>query len=115
MDQAIDILPFLDEVQTVARNGLYYASCPYDKERYQKLLDATSEVYGTLVEIPPPAVQEELRRELGYITPKVGAEGAIFDREGRILLVQRSDDRNIVSRVVGSTPMNLQKRQRYAG
>jgi len=93
MGQTIDILPFLDEVQTVARNGLYYASSPYDRERYQKLLDAAAEVYGTLVEIPPPAIQAELSKELGYITPKVGADGAIFDSEGRILLVQRSDDK----------------------
>lgn len=89
----LDILPFLDEVQTIARNGLHYASSPYDRERYQRLLDVACNVYGSLLDMPPAKVQEVLRKEVGYITPKVGADGAIFDDDGRILLVQRSDDK----------------------
>ena len=43
-------------------------------------------------DLPTPEVRRRLRAELGYITPKVGAEAAIFDRDGAMLLVRRSDD-----------------------
>ena len=37
-----DILPLLDELQTIARNGLTYATNPYDEERYRRLLELVS-------------------------------------------------------------------------
>ena len=43
--------------------------------------------------MPVHEVRARLQGELGSITPKVGADAAIFDGEGRILLVERSDDR----------------------
>ena len=88
----MDILPLLDELQTIASNGLNYATNPYDRERYERLMELASVYYGQALELPPPEVRERLRKELGYITPKVGAEAAILDSEGRILLVRRSDD-----------------------
>jgi ADP-ribose pyrophosphatase YjhB (NUDIX family) len=87
-----NILSLLDELQTIARNGLNYATDPFDRERYQRLLDLVSTYYGQVLDMPPPEVRQRLRAELGYITPKVGAEAAIFDPEGRVLLVRRSDD-----------------------
>jgi ADP-ribose pyrophosphatase YjhB (NUDIX family) len=44
--------------------------------------------------MPVPEVRARLQGELGSITPKVGADAAIFDHDGRILLVERSDDRH---------------------
>src|SRR5687767_10021748 len=49
--------------------------------------------YGKALDMPASEVRARLQGELGSITPKVGADAAIFDEEGRILLVQRSDDR----------------------
>ena len=37
-------------------------------------------------------MRARLARELGYQSAKVGADAAIFDDDGRILLVHRSDD-----------------------
>jgi ADP-ribose pyrophosphatase YjhB (NUDIX family) len=88
----MDILSLLDELQTIARNGLNYATNPFDRERYQRLLNIASAYYGQVLEVPPSEVRQRFCAELGYITPKVGAEAAIFDSEGRILLVRRSDD-----------------------
>jgi ADP-ribose pyrophosphatase YjhB (NUDIX family) len=89
----VDILPLLDELQTIARNGLNFTTNPYDRERFQRLLILATEYYGQALDLPPAEVRRRFVAELGYITPKVGAESAIFDREGRILLVQRLDDR----------------------
>ncbi len=88
----MDILSLLEQLQTLARNGLTYANNPYDKERYEKLLELTSIYYGQVLEIPSTEVRKRFAAELGYITPKVGAEAAIFDETGRILLVLRADD-----------------------
>ena len=88
----MDILPLLDELQAIARNGLNFTTNPYDRERYEQLLRLATKYYGLTLDLPPAEIRERLVRELGYITPKVGAEAAIFDTEGRILLVRRSDD-----------------------
>jgi ADP-ribose pyrophosphatase YjhB (NUDIX family) len=88
----MDILPLLDEIQTIARNGLNFTTGAYDRERYERLLELAGLYYGQALDLPPPEVRRRLGMELGYITPKVGADAAIFDGDGRMLLVRRSDD-----------------------
>lgn len=88
----MDILPLLDELQGIARTGLNFASNPYERERCERILGLVTEYYGQVLDLPPADVRQRLVGELGYITPKVGAEAAVFDRQGRILLVRRSDD-----------------------
>ncbi len=56
------------------------------------MLELTAHEYASITHIDDGAVLERLRRELGYITTKVGAEAAIVDDDGRMLLVHRVDD-----------------------
>lgn len=88
----MDIFPLLDELQTIARNGLNFTTNPYDRERFERLLALATQYYGQVLDLPPVEIRQRFLAELGYITPKVGADAAILDREGRILLVRRSDD-----------------------
>ena len=88
----MDIMPLLDELQTIARNGLFYATDPYDRERYERLMQLVTGYYGEAVDLPPVEVRRRFAAELGYITPKVGADAAIFDGDGHILLTLRADD-----------------------
>lgn len=88
----MDILPLLDEIQTIARNGLAYAENPFDRERYERLMALASQYYGQALDLPAEEVRQRLSAELGYVTPKVGADGAIFNDEGHILLVRRADN-----------------------
>jgi 8-oxo-dGTP pyrophosphatase MutT (NUDIX family) len=88
----IDFLHVLDEIQATARTGLLYAEDPYDRERYERLLALAVDGYSEALALPPEEVRARLARHLGYVTAKVGAEAAIFDSEGRLLLIQRSDD-----------------------
>ena len=88
-----DILPLLDELQALAREGLHYAQSPYDIERYEKVMKLVTTYYGQALDTPPADVRKKLSAELGSITPKVGADAAIFDNEGRILLHHRADDK----------------------
>jgi len=88
----VDILPLLDELRTIALNGLHYTTDSYDRERYERLLTLVSTYYGQALDLPPAEARRRLAAEFGHITPKVGAEAAIFDDEGRILLSLRADD-----------------------
>lgn len=87
----MDIFSLLDELQTIARNGLYYSPAGYDRERYQRLMDLTTRAYSELLELSEPAIRARFAAELGYITPKIGADAAIFNDKGEILLMQRAD------------------------
>jgi ADP-ribose pyrophosphatase YjhB (NUDIX family) len=88
----LSVLPLLEELQALARTGLNYSESAYDRERYERILGLVARYYGVALELPPEEVRRRLSRELGYITPKVGAEAAVFDPDGRILLVRRADD-----------------------
>ncbi len=88
---APDIYALLDEVQTLARNGLHYATNSYDRERYERLLALATRSYAELLDLPEDAIRARFARELGQITPKVGADAAIFNPEGEILLMDRVD------------------------
>lgn len=88
----IDVLTLLDELQAIARTGLAYTENPYDRERYERLLDLATRGLASALDLPEDSVRERLARDLGYVTAKVGADAAIFDDEDRILLVHRSDD-----------------------
>ena len=87
----MDIFSLLDEIQTIARNGLNYTSSVYDRERYERLMGLTTQTYGDLLEVPDETIRTRFLREIGYITPKVGSYAAIFNESGEILLMERSD------------------------
>jgi len=87
-----NLLALLDELHAIAQLGLNFAENPYDRERYQRLLDISVEQYAVLTGLPPMVINDRFRQELGYITPKVGCAGAIFNDEGHLLLIKRSDN-----------------------
>jgi ADP-ribose pyrophosphatase YjhB (NUDIX family) len=88
-----DVLALLDEMQAIARTGLNFTTDPYVRAHYTRLLELATTFYGRALDIPQATVRARLQGELGCITPKVGADAAIFDEQGRILLVERADDR----------------------
>jgi ADP-ribose pyrophosphatase YjhB (NUDIX family) len=87
----MDLFALLDEIQTIARNGLTFSENLYDRERYQRLLDIAAHQYSAVLAIPEEYTRERLVRELGYITPKIGTDAAIFNAAGEILLMDRAD------------------------
>lgn len=87
----MDTFPLLDELQTIARNGLRYAKNPYDIERYERLLQLVAQSYSDVLDAPAEMIREQFAKELGTITLKVGTDAAIFNERGEILLMERSD------------------------
>ncbi|WP_227379047.1 NUDIX hydrolase N-terminal domain-containing protein [Haladaptatus halobius] len=87
-----DLLELLDELRIMAQVGLEYADDPYDKQRYERILDLVSSWYGRSVELPPAEVRDRFAAEVGRVTPKLSADAAIFNDAGEILLQLRADD-----------------------
>ena len=87
----MDIYALLDELQTIARNGLTFATDSYDRERYERLLTLATQTYAELLDMPADETRTRFAAELGYITPKVGSDAAIFNERGEILLMDRVD------------------------
>ena len=87
----MNTLALLGEIQAIARNGLHYTTDPYDHDRYEQLLRLTSREYSEVLQAPETDIRTRLLNDLGQVTPKVGADAAIFDASGRILLMNRSD------------------------
>jgi 8-oxo-dGTP pyrophosphatase MutT (NUDIX family) len=87
----MDIFSILEEVQVIARNGLNYSTNLYDRERYERLLNLSTKTYSELLDLPLEDIRARLADELGHITPKVGADAAIFNPAGEILLMERVD------------------------
>ena len=86
-------LQFLESLRYIAQQGLHYATGDaHDQARYEQLLTLTSEAYGIVLKAPPEAIQKELLKEQGHITPKVGVDGALINPAGQIFLVKRKDD-----------------------
>jgi mutator protein MutT len=85
-------LNMLDEVRAIAQTGLNFVKSPYDFAQYTRLLELASEQYAEITGLSTPAIVERFGRELGYITPKVGVQCALFDETGKILLEHRADD-----------------------
>ena len=86
-----DILTLLEKVQTIARLGLNYAQNSYDRERYEQLLALAVGAYSAELSLPASEIEGRFSAELGHITPKIGADAAIFNEQGHILLMERSD------------------------
>jgi ADP-ribose pyrophosphatase YjhB (NUDIX family) len=87
----MDVIAVLNEIQTIARNGLEFSTNPYDQERYERLLNLAADIYGEYIDVPGEVIRARFRNEMGYITPKVGADAAIFNEAGEILLMDRAD------------------------
>jgi len=87
----VDILVLLNEIQAIARTGIHYTSGSYDRERYARLIKLTTHTYGELLDMPAEELRARFNAETGYITPKVGADAAIFNENGEILLMERAD------------------------
>lgn len=89
-----NILFLLEQIRSVAQLGLCYSKDHYDQERYEKLLKLASNEYSQICDIDENIILERFKKELGYITPKVGVNAAIFSKEGKMLLERRADDKS---------------------
>lgn len=87
-----NILALLDEIRAIAQLGLNYSLNPYERERSERLLRLAAGEYSQITGLSEEEIIARFRQELGYITPKTGCNGAVFNDNGKVLLVKRSDN-----------------------
>ncbi len=90
-DSSAVLARWTDQLQALARTGLFYASNDFDRERYRQILAIASEMPSSLTGLAATTVREEWAKDGGHVTPKVGVGAAIFDDDGKLLLLQRPE------------------------
>ena len=82
----------IDEIRAIARTGLHYSTDPFDRDRYERLLDLAAQEYAARTALDVPTIRARFDADVGHMTAHVGADAAVFDDDDRLLLVRRADD-----------------------
>ncbi len=85
-------LTWAREIQATAQTGLAFTKDPYDVERYHALRDLSVRILAAHTGVDTAVVADLFASDVGYATPKLGVRAAVFDDDGRILLVREAID-----------------------
>ena len=81
-----------DELRSIADEGLLFdPDHPYHPPRYKRVRRLAAEMFAAQSGEDDDSVEAFFTTNHMHITPYVGADAAIFDDDGRILLIQRRD------------------------
>lgn len=87
-----DWLTWTRELQAIAQTGLAFDPNPYDRERYETLRALASRIMAAHTSSSADRIATLFAAERGYATPKVDVRGAVFDVQGRVLMVREVAD-----------------------
>lgn len=82
----------LVEMQLLVQAGLAYSRDPFDRDRFHCLRRLAAEMLADGGALPIERVETLFCGGEGYPTPKLDSRAAIFDGQGRILLVREKSD-----------------------
>ncbi len=80
------------EVQAIAQNGLTFSTNLYDVARYHRLRDIVSNLLTIRSGEDASALRLLHAQGSNYAVPEIDVRAAVFDEEGRILLVSETLD-----------------------
>ena len=86
-----DLRALLLEISEVAQNGLTYGKDRYDLDRYSRLREIAALLLSSHSGVGNEQIEMFLEAQVGYATPKIDVRAAVFDGEGRVLLVEETD------------------------
>ena len=89
---ALRLVQMAEQMRAMANNGLMFSQDPYDRDRYEKLLELVAELLTLATGAPLATLTPTILHDIDYRTPLTGADAAIFDDSGRVLLIQRRDN-----------------------
>ena len=78
-------------IQGIAQAGLTYGESPYDRDRYNELLEIAAEMIASESNTTPDMIKKYVFNDPGYLTPKLETRAAVF-QNGKILLVHEKND-----------------------
>ncbi len=79
------------ELGGMAKTGLLFVENDYDKDRYERTLVIAEALAGLTIAADFTPERPYLP-DVGIPTPKIGCSVAAFDDQGRVVLIQRSDN-----------------------
>ena len=85
-----------DQLRAIGQTGLFYArreDAEYDMARYERVLELAARLFALTDTRSVEDILALYNSDINYQTPKIAAFGAVFDPQGRVLLIQRSDNR----------------------
>ncbi len=85
-------LAAIRELMALSQTGVTYAENPFDHDRYVRVQELAAELLAARTGAKPEAVLPLFRTDTGYATPKIGVRGAVFDGQGRVLMVREADE-----------------------
>ncbi len=80
------------ELLATAQTGIAFTKDPYDRERYESLRRLGARILAGHTDTDLTRIETLFAAETGYATPKIGVRGAVFDVDGRLLLVREAVD-----------------------
>ncbi len=86
------LVQIADQMRAMASNGLTYSTNAYDIDRYQKLLILAAELLSVAATQTVEEIVRIFAADVDLRTPLVGMDAAVFDDDGQVLLIQRSDN-----------------------
>ena len=87
-----DLYQIADELRALANAGLRWCENGYDRERYEKALRLSARIVSTQENRAEEEILAEYNGNLAHLSPVLCVEAAVV-RDGKILLIQRADDR----------------------
>ena len=80
------------QLQAIAQTGLAFSTGVYDRERYEAIRSLAAQIMTHHSDADLCRVEGLFAEQAGYATPKVDVRGAVFRRDGRILMVREAAD-----------------------
>lgn len=81
-----------DELHSIASEGMRWsADDPYNVRRWERLIRIAAELFAVQDARTAEEIERIYRGDLGHHSPYLGGDAATFDRDERILLIQRRD------------------------
>ena len=82
-----------DELRSIANEGLHWsADNSYDVHRYQRVLRIAAAMVALQDGRALAAIERAFLDDLSHVAPYPVGDAAVFDHEGRMLLIQRKDN-----------------------
>ena len=81
------VLDWAQKLQSIAQTGLAYDPQPYDRQRYEQILDIAVAMLEANSDSDAAAIRALFDAQIGYATPKTDVRGVVF-RVGKLLVVQ---------------------------
>ena len=84
-------LAWVRRLQAIVQNSLMFSKDPFDRERYEHVRSVAADMLASCADMDSALINDLLRGEQGYATPKVDVRGAVFQAHRMLLVRERSD------------------------